>query len=662
MRNTIQDLPIHAKVNIIVWGISLGIVVIMCTFFCLEFFLSFKTSMLYTTQILGEVVSQNTAASLVFNDRETASELLSGLTSNKQIAYACIRDAQDTIFASYQKNTKNTYSNIEKDITYLQNNGVQKEDITYLFTSAYLTMLQKITLGGKTIGQIYIVVELDNLVADFNKFILLTVILSGVLFFLAMLLNAKMLRVILRPINHLVSAMDEVTRTKNYGLRVHKTSNDELGKLMDGFNTMLQTIEQWEAQLKQAVTAGLTAKNEAQSASRAKSQFLANMSHEIRTPMNGVLGMVQILQKTPLNARQARCAELIRTSGQNLLALINDLLDFSKIEAGKLYLETETFNPYTLINDTRDMFAIQAQAKRLTLISFICTDISSAMQGDPNRIRQILINLVGNAIKFTQTGHIVIRVRVDQADGNDVTLHVEVQDTGIGIARHHQTKIFESFVQGDSSTTRNFGGTGLGLAVTKELVHMMKGRIGITSRPNHGSTFWFTIRLQKSSSREKPPKSCLQAATTLTLPARHPETTRPSAKKKILVVEDNEANQEVLVDVLEFMNCSVTLACDGKKAVYLASQSSFDLILMDCQMPVMDGFEATRHIRNLKDPKHANVPIVAMTALAQENDKKACLDAGMNDYQSKPFSMDKLEHCIKKWTTNMGRDESPNPR
>ncbi|WP_231702137.1 ATP-binding protein [Desulfoplanes formicivorans] len=488
---------------------------------------------------------------------------------------------------------------------------------------------------------------------DFRQFFILSFCIAISIFIIAMIFNAHMQGMILDPINDLVSAMVHVSKSQNYTIRVRKQGNDELGKVVDGFNDMLETIEENQTLLDKTLKAESEAKKQAMEANESKSRFLANMSHEIRTPMNGVLGMIQVLQKTNLTNQQYRYTELIRLSGENLLSLINDLLDFSKIEADKMKLVLDKIDPYHLFAEIHDMMEVQAKDKGLALSTILCTDIPTPLVGDTDRIRQIMINLVGNGIKFTKTGYVMVKVTMQQSSAHGITLGIEVKDTGIGIPQKVQSHIFNSFVQADDSTTRNFGGTGLGLAVTKQLVSMMHGDIDIASEPGKGSTFTVSILLGRARDTAAFPVTFARPATPPSnVQAAQSACTQNHQQIKVLIAEDNEVNQEVLVDVLKFMGCSVTLAVNGEKAVYLASRERFDLILMDCQMPVMDGFEATRRIRAFKDPILASVPIVAMTALAQAKDRQACLDAGMNDYQSKPFSMDKLEACIAKWTGN----------
>jgi signal transduction histidine kinase/ActR/RegA family two-component response regulator len=630
--------------------VCVGILIALSCFFCVEKYISFKKDLLNKTHIISDIVSSNISAAIAFSDKITATEIISGLSSDDSIIFACITNKEGEIFASYANSKQALHAPPKPDMQHLLTSGERRGSLIFLFSSYQLELLQDIHLQKKKIGSIYIVASMNKLHQDFQQFFLLTFCIAITIFIIAMIFNAHMQGIILNPINDLVSAMTHVSKSQNYALRVRKRGNDELGRVVDGFNEMLETIENNRVLLDKTLKAESEAKKQAMEASESKSRFLANMSHEIRTPMNGVLGMIQVLQKTRLTKQQYKYTELIRISGENLLSLINDLLDFSKIEAHKMQLVLGKIDPYRLFAELHDMMEVQARDKGLILSTMVCTNVPTPLEGDSERISQIIINLVGNGIKFTQTGHVMVKVVATQSTPRSITLGIHIEDTGIGISREVQKHIFDSFVQADDSTTRKFGGTGLGLAVTKQLVTMMHGNIDLSSEPHKGSTFRVSLLLGRTRETKPFPLTFSVPDTPPVELEEQSACTQNHQQMKILIAEDNEVNQEVLVDVLKFMGCSVTLAVNGEKAVYLASRERFDLILMDCQMPVMDGFEATRRIRALKDPALANVPIVAMTALAQTKDREACIEAGMNDYQSKPFSMDKLEACIEKWT------------
>ena len=631
--STFRDLSINTKLTVILIVSCLLVSLMASGFFIVSEIVSVRRAVLEDLSGLARVIGINVQAPLEFADPDTATEILSSLSARPHILQASVYTADGRLFADFHAPSVSV-EEIRKISREIEKKKIILGKKSSRFEKSYIDLTVPIGESENPLGTLILQSDTSAFQAIFSRLLYVVGVILIATLLLALFLSSILSRFVSRPVLALASTMENICRENNYSIRAEKTSNDELGVLVAGINSMLDNLERRDAQL-------LVAKREAEHANRAKSRFLAQMSHEIRTPMNGVLGIASLLLKTSLDDKQRTFVQAIFRSGESLLNLINDILDFSKIEAGKLELERIHFNLRELTEETIDLFSNRSSEKNVRLACFVQASVPAYIIGDPGRLRQVLMNLLGNALKFTSNGDVSLNVFPGEDGGNnEISLRFEIRDSGIGISPDKQREIFSAFSQADGSTTRKFGGTGLGLAICRQLVGLMGGEIGVESREGAGSVFWFTGVFPVGN-----------ADKVAALPGESAiidESLRFTAR--VLVAEDNATNQIVARGMLEQAGLRVDMVENGREAVAAAKKDVYELIFMDCQMPVMDGYEATGRIRQMeKEAAISRIPIIALTAHAMKGDREHCLAVGMDDHLTKPFTEKQLYFILEKW-------------
>lgn len=591
---------------------------------------------------IARAVGHNSRAALVFRDEDGARAILSALQDKPNVTAAYLYESSSQVIGRYsrapgatadagaQDLVQKTYADLTAEA--LESQGGHKFDLF----AGMAAVSEPIRLDGEVIGNILIVSDLSEIHSSLVHQLMIAALAMALCVPVAFVYSNRIQHLISRPILHLAKTMETVSESQDYSTRARKYGNNELGHLTDGFNDMLAQMQAHEMELRRA-------RDEveiAMRASRSKSSFLATMSHEIRTPLNGILGMAGLLTYTELESKQRHYVERIKQSGDTLLRLLNEFLDLSKVEAGKLELEQSNFSLSRLLDSVVAIFESKAREKGLDFQYDIASDSPTRLKGDEGRIRQVLSNLVGNAIKFTMAGHVSVSVCHRWLDDELIELRFVVTDTGVGIPPEAHERLFDRFSQADSSIRRKFGGTGLGLAISKELTELMGGGIDFESVEGQGSRFWFTICCAHG---EQSPDSDHGSDEESYLGNR----TEIERRLRVLVAEDNMVNQEIIAAVLKHDGHDVDIVANGLEAIENLKTFSYDVILMDIHMPELDGIAATRVIRNL--PGHAaKTPIIALTANAMSGDQEKYMSMGMDDYASKPIEPKLLFSIIRR--------------
>ncbi|UUD64479.1 response regulator [Pseudomonas seleniipraecipitans] len=623
---------IHIRTQLISVGPALLLTLLLTGFLTFNRLQDLRVEINHTGQLIASQLAPATEYGVISGNRQVLESLLQATLKTPHLRFVEVRDRDDNILVYLEQPEHLQSANGHLDIFQAP---IQQQEVDLGSDFIPHDAGAATFPSGSYLGRVVVGVSSDAFNTRQQEILLKVALL--VLF--ALLLTFLLARRLARHLSQPLSAMNDAVKaiqSGNYQTTLPEVGDGELAVLARHINNLASGLNNAALEQQQAMTLLIKAREESELANRAKSDFLAMMSHELRTPMNGVLGMLQLLETTELNQEQHEYAALASESTEHLLKVINDILDFSRIERGALELELISFNLPVLLKTSLQAFQHSAQQRGLALHLALGEALPSLqVQGDPTRLRQILVNLIGNALKFTERGEVRVEANWQALDNQVLWFTCSVHDTGIGISSERLDTMFDAFQQADNSISRRYGGTGLGLPIARTLAERMGGTLTARSEPGHGSCFTLEIPLPFSAQQ----------------PAPRPEASSPGPALQqtlsVLLVEDNPVNQTVIEAMLRSLGYQVTLVADGAQAVSAVQRESFAAVLMDCRLPIMDGYEATRRIRKLA--AMGQVPIIALTANALQGDREACLQAGMNDYLAKPFKRAELQELLDRW-------------
>ncbi|MBU3054895.1 ATP-binding protein [Pseudomonas indica] len=621
---------IHARTQLISVGPALLLTLLLTAFFTFARLQDLRQELDHTGQLIANQLAPAAEYGVIAGNLPVLRSLLQATLDTPHVRFLEVRDREDNILVYVERPSDQGQSTPQVKVFHapirLQRVDLQGDE---LFDSEPAGNPDQDILGRVVVGM-----SGDAFTSQQQVILLKAAGLALLALMLAFFLARRLALRLSEPISAMGKAVEAI-QAGDYRAALPEVDDGELGELARHINRLANGLEKASQEQQQSIEQLVKAREEAEQANRAKSDFLAMMSHELRTPMNGVLGMLQLLETTEMNQEQAEYAALATESTEHLLKVINDILDFSRIERGALELERIPFNLLELIQGSVLVFQHSAQQRGLDLRIETQSGLEDMeVQGDPTRLRQILVNLIGNALKFTEEGSIRVEIRWQALDTEVLWFTCAVRDSGIGIPAERLEHMFDAFQQADSSISRRYGGTGLGLPIARTLAERMGGTLSAESEEGRGSVFTLEIPLPFRLCEAQPTRLPLQAGGS-------------GGGQDVLLVEDNPVNQTVIEAMLRSLGYSVSLVGDGAQAVRRVENQAFDAILMDCRLPVLDGYEATRQIRRLDGG--AGVPIIALTANALQGDREICLAAGMNDYLAKPFKRADLQQVLQRW-------------